>query len=209
MRCIRCSPICPEVLHLFPLFRFPPSHCSDPTRSPSPQTNQILVQKWFSLKTNCLCILVINMFLFAPEGITFGPDRFWSKVFNISLHLSKSIRPYKPKDQIDNKLFHALKNLTFQFTAVTHMVYLEIRLHYLDFAIEKLTSSNWISKYTMCVTAVNWKVKFLSACIYLVSTSIFRGGDKGKSKWKNDKTHKSINAFKNYEIIWCALRKFE
>ena len=44
------------------------------------------------------------------------------------------------------------------------MVYLEIRLHYLDFAIEKLTSSNWISKYTMCVTGVNWKVKFLSAC---------------------------------------------
>ena len=57
---------------------------------------------------------------------------------------------------------HALKNLTFQFTPVTHMVYLEIRLHYLDFAIEKLTSSNWISKYTMCVTSVNWKVKFLS-----------------------------------------------
>ena len=47
---------------------------------------------------------------------------------------------------------HALKNVTFQFTPVTHMVYLEIRLHYLDFAIEKLTSSNWISKYTMCVT---------------------------------------------------------
>ena len=60
---------------------------------------------------------------------------------------------------------HALKNLTFQFTPVTHMVYLEIRLHYLDFAIEKLTSSNWISKYTMSVTGVNWKVKFLSACI--------------------------------------------
>ena len=55
--------------------------------------------------------------------------------------------------------------MTFQFTPVTHMVYLEIRLHYLDFAIEKLTSSNWISKYTMCVTGVNWKVKFLSACI--------------------------------------------
>ena len=61
-------------------------------------------------------------------------------------------------------LIHALKNLTFQFTPVTHMVYLKIRLHYLDFAIEKLTSSNWISKYTMCVTGVNWKVKFLSAC---------------------------------------------
>ena len=61
-------------------------------------------------------------------------------------------------------MIHALKNLTFQFTPVTHMVYLEIRLHYLDFAIEKLTSSNWISKYTMCVTGVNWKVKFLSAC---------------------------------------------
>ena len=60
---------------------------------------------------------------------------------------------------------HALENLTFQFTPVTHMVYLEIRLHYLDFAIEKLTSSNWISKYTMCVTGVNWKVKFLSTCI--------------------------------------------
>ena len=60
---------------------------------------------------------------------------------------------------------HALKNLTFQFTPVTHMVYLEIRLHYSDFAIEKLTSSNWISKYTMCVTGVNWKVKFLSACM--------------------------------------------
>ena len=54
--------------------------------------------------------------------------------------------------------------MTFQFTPVTHMVYLEIRLHYFDFAIEKLTSSNWISKYTMCVTGVNWKVKFLSAC---------------------------------------------
>ena len=54
--------------------------------------------------------------------------------------------------------------MTFQFTPVTHMVYLEIQLHYLDFAIEKLTSSNWISKYTMCVTGVNWKVKFLSAC---------------------------------------------
>ena len=64
---------------------------------------------------------------------------------------------------IKSKL-HALKNLTFQFTPVTHMVYLEIRLHYLDFATEKLTSSNWISKYTMCVTGVNWKVKFLSAC---------------------------------------------
>ena len=51
-------------------------------------------------------------------------------------------------------MLHALKNLTFQFTPVTHMVYLEIRLHYLDFAIEKLTSSNWISKYTMCVTGV-------------------------------------------------------
>ena len=60
-------------------------------------------------------------------------------------------------------LIHALKILTFQFTPVTHMMYLEIRLHYLDFAIEKLTSSNWISKYTMCVTGVNWKVKFLSA----------------------------------------------
>ena len=47
------------------------------------------------------------------------------------------------------------------------MVYLEIRLHYLDFAIEKLTSSNWISKYTMCVTAVNSKGKFLSAYIRL------------------------------------------
>ena len=66
-------------------------------------------------------------------------------------------------------LLHALKNLTFQFTPVTHMVYLEIRLHYLDFAIEKLTSSNWISKYTMCVTGVNWKVKFLSACIVKIS----------------------------------------
>ena len=52
-------------------------------------------------------------------------------------------------------MIHALKILTFQFTPVTHMVYLEIRLHYLDFAIEKLTSSNWISKYTMCVTGVN------------------------------------------------------
>ena len=30
---------------------------------------------------------------------------------------------------------HASKNLTFQFTPVTHMVYLEIQLHYLDFAI--------------------------------------------------------------------------
>ena len=69
------------------------------------------------------------------------------------------------------KLIHALKNLTFQFTPVTHMVYLEIRLHYLNFAIEKLTSSNWISKYTMCVTGVNWKVKFLSACnLTLIST---------------------------------------
>ena len=63
------------------------------------------------------------------------------------------------------ELVHSLKNLTFQFTPVTHMVYLKIRLHYLDFAIENLTSSNWISKYTMCVTGVNWKVKFLSACI--------------------------------------------
>ena len=61
-------------------------------------------------------------------------------------------------------LLHALKKLPFHFTPVTHMVYLEIRLHYLDFAIEKLTSSNWISKYTMCVTGVNWKVTFLSAC---------------------------------------------
>ena len=52
-------------------------------------------------------------------------------------------------------MIHALKNLTFQFTPVTHMVYLEIRLLYLDFAIEKLTSSNRISKYTMCVTGVN------------------------------------------------------
>ena len=50
---------------------------------------------------------------------------------------------------------HALKNVIFQFTPVTHMVYLEIRLHYLDFAIEKLTLSNRISKYTMCVTGVN------------------------------------------------------
>ena len=50
---------------------------------------------------------------------------------------------------------HALKNLTFQFTPVTLMVYLEIQLHYLGFAIEKLTSSNWIPKYTMCVTGVN------------------------------------------------------
>ena len=33
---------------------------------------------------------------------------------------------------------HALKNLTFQFTPVTHMVYLEIQLHYLDFAIKKI-----------------------------------------------------------------------
>ena len=66
---------------------------------------------------------------------------------------------------IDCFQLHALKNLTFQFTPVTHMVYLEIRLHYLDFAIEKLTSSNWISKYTMCVTGVNWKGKFLRACI--------------------------------------------
>ena len=77
----------------------------------------------------------------------------------------------KKKKSIFLKLYppsvrlHALKNLTFQFTPVTHMVYLEIRLRYLDFAIEKLTSSNWISKYTMCVTGVNWKVKFLSACI--------------------------------------------
>ena len=55
--------------------------------------------------------------------------------------------------------------MPFQFTPVTHMVYLEIQLHYLDFAIEKLTSSNWISKYTMCVTGVNWKGKFLRACI--------------------------------------------
>ena len=63
------------------------------------------------------------------------------------------------------KMVHAFKNLPFQFTPVTHMVYLEIRLHYLDFAIEKLTSNNWISKYTMCVTGVNWKGKFLKACI--------------------------------------------
>ena len=28
-----------------------------------------------------------------------------------------------------------------------------------------MTSSNWISKYTMCVTGVNWKVKFFGACI--------------------------------------------
>ena len=68
-------------------------------------------------------------------------------------------------------LVHALKSLTFQFTPVTHMVYLEIRLHYLDFAIENLTSSNWISKYTMCVTGVNWKVTFLSACSNLFSSS--------------------------------------
>ena len=48
------------------------------------------------------------------------------------------------------------------------MVYLEIRLHYLDFAIEKLASNNWISKYTMCVTGVNWKGKFLRACSSLI-----------------------------------------
>ena len=67
-----------------------------------------------------------------------------------------------------------LKNLTFQFTAVTHMVYLEIRLHYLDFAIEKLTSSNWISKYTMCATGVNLKVKFLSACTIFKSLKTYQ-----------------------------------
>ena len=31
-------------------------------------------------------------------------------------------------------ILHGPKILTFQFTPVTHMVYLEIRLHYLDFA---------------------------------------------------------------------------
>ena len=51
-----------------------------------------------------LMFFAISIFLFAPEGITFEPYRFWSKVFNISLLLSKSIRPYKRKDQIDNKL---------------------------------------------------------------------------------------------------------
>ena len=72
------------------------------------------------------------------------------------LYLNKfmiSKTQYKSNKLIIN--LHALKNLTFQFTPVTHMVYLEIRLHYLNFAIEKLTSSNWISKYTMCVTGVN------------------------------------------------------
>ena len=96
--------------------------------------------------------LVIDLDLTAVFSLKKGPDS-------------------SPIEHIWN--IHALKNLTFQFTPVTHMVYLEIRLHYLDFAIEKLTSSNWISKYTMCVTGVNWKAKFLSTCKYYWSSKTF------------------------------------
>ena len=42
--------------------------------------------------------------------------------------------------QIDNARYHwlhALKNLTFQFTPVTHMVYLEIQLLEVNFSMAK------------------------------------------------------------------------
>ena len=87
---------------------------------------------------------------------------FFSKLATLSnfylegAKIQKCLKESKLSAYISMSLqLHALKNLPFQFTPVTHMVYLEIRLHYLDFAIEKLTSSNWISKYTMCVTGVN------------------------------------------------------
>ena len=36
-----------------------------------------------------------------------------------------------------------------------------------------MTSSNWISKYTMCVTGVNWKVKFFGPCSYTIASDSY------------------------------------
>ena len=94
-----------QLLPPSPLVVFPSSYCSDPTRSPSHRPDQILVQKWFSLETNRLCFLAISMFFFASEGITFGSDQFWSKVFKYPCFV-KFIVPYKSQGQINNKLIY-------------------------------------------------------------------------------------------------------
>ena len=58
---------------------------------------------------------------------------------------------------------HALKNLTFNLTSYAHGVFGNpiTRSQFFNGEIQIV----WISKYTMCVTGVNWKGKFLRACM--------------------------------------------
>ena len=60
----------------------PSFHCSDPTRSPSPRPDQILVQKWTTLVQKSICFLALSTCFFLPERPTFGPGRFWFKGLN-------------------------------------------------------------------------------------------------------------------------------
>ena len=56
------------------------------------------------------------------------------------MNIEKDLNELKLDEKILNEtlcLLHALKNLTFQFTPVTHMVYLEIQLLEVNFSMAK------------------------------------------------------------------------
>ena len=76
---------------------FPSFHCSDPTRSPSPRPDQILVQKWTTLVQKSICFLALSTCFFYQRGPLL--DQVGSGLRASIQHLSNE----RPKDRANSR----------------------------------------------------------------------------------------------------------